>query len=42
MNRVTGENYNGTDSCTVVHIIEKLAKKYDLSCTLLCDTNHIL
>ena len=30
------------DACPVVHIIEKLAKKYDLSCTLLCDTNHVL
>ncbi len=30
------------DACPVVKIIEKLAKKYELSCTLLCDTNHVL
>lgn len=30
------------DACPVVKIIEKLAKKYEVSCTLLCDTNHVL
>lgn len=30
------------DACPVVRIVEKLAKKYEISCTLLCDTNHIL
>ena len=30
------------DACPVVHIIEKLAKKYKIPCTLLCDTNHVL
>ena len=30
------------DACPVVRIVEKLAKKYKISCTLLCDTNHIL
>lgn len=30
------------DACPVVKNIEKLAKKYEVSCTLLCDTNHVL
>lgn len=30
------------DACPVVKIIEKLAKKYEVPCTLLCDTNHVL
>ena len=30
------------DACPVVRIIEKLAKKYKIPCTLLCDTNHVL
>lgn len=30
------------DACPVVDIVEKIAKKYNLSVTLLCDTNHIL
>lgn len=30
------------DACPVVSIVEKLAKKYDIPCTLLCDTNHVL
>lgn len=30
------------DACPVVRIVEKLAKKYEVSCTLLCDTNHVL
>ena len=30
------------DACPVVRIIEKLAKKYEIPCTLLCDTNHVL
>ena len=30
------------DACPVVHIIEKIAKKYQIAVTLLCDTNHIL
>ena len=30
------------DACPVVHIIEKIAKKYDCAVTLLCDTNHVL
>ena len=30
------------DECPVVGIIEKIAEKYNISTTLLCDTNHIL
>ena len=30
------------DACPVVRIVEKIAKKYDVTVTLLCDTNHIL
>ena len=30
------------DACPVVHIVEKLAKKYEILCKLLCDTNHVL
>lgn len=30
------------DACPVIPIIEKIAKKYEVSCTLLCDTNHLL
>ena len=30
------------DASPVVHIVEKLAKKYEISCALLCDTNHVL
>lgn len=30
------------DACPVVDIVEKIARKYNLSVTLLCDTNHIL
>lgn len=30
------------DACPVVRIVEKLAEKYNISCTLLCDTNHVL
>ena len=30
------------DACPVVHIVEKLAKKYKLPCVLICDTNHVL
>ena len=30
------------DACPVVRIVEKLAKKYEIPCTLLCDTNHML
>ena len=30
------------DACPVVRIIEKLAKKYEIPCILLCDTSHVL
>lgn len=30
------------DACPVVSIVEKLAEKYAIPVTLLCDTNHIL
>lgn len=30
------------DACPVVHIVETLAKKYEIACTLLCDTNHFM
>lgn len=30
------------DACPVVSIIEKLAEKHNLPCTLLCDTNHVM
>lgn len=30
------------DACSVIDIVEKIAEKYHISTTLLCDTNHIL
>lgn len=30
------------DACPVVRIVEKIAKQYQIPCTLLCDTNHVL
>jgi uncharacterized protein YaiI (UPF0178 family) len=30
------------DACPVVRIAEKIAKKYEIPCILLCDTNHVL
>ena len=30
------------DACPVVRIVERLAKQYEVPCTLLCDTNHVL
>ena len=30
------------DACPVVHTVEKVAKKYGVTVTLLCDTNHAL
>lgn len=30
------------DACPVVCIVEKIAEKYDVPVTLLCDTNHVL
>ena len=34
--------YVDADACPVVCIVEDLAKKYEVPCTLLCDTNRIL
>lgn len=34
--------YVDADACPVVGIVEKLAKKYEMQTTLLCDTNHVL
>ena len=34
--------YVDADACPVTRIIEKLAKKYEIPCVLLCDTNHVL
>lgn len=36
------EIFVDADACPVVKIIEKIAKKYNVGVTLLCDTNHIL
>ena len=30
------------DACPVVGIVEKIAEKYNIPTTLLCDTNHVL
>ena len=30
------------DACPVVRIVETLAKKHEVPCNLLCDTNHVL
>lgn len=30
------------DACPVVKIIERVARKYEIEVTLLCDTNHVL
>lgn len=29
------------DACSVVGIVETIAEKYNISTTLLCDTNHV-
>ncbi len=34
--------YVDADACPVVGIVEKLARKNQISVTLLCDTNHVL
>lgn len=34
--------YVDADACPVVKIIERIAKKYDIPCILLCDTNHVM
>ena len=30
------------DACPVVRIVERIAEKYQVAVTLLCDTNHVL
>jgi len=34
--------YVDADACSVAHIVEKIAEKYIIPVTLLCDTNHVL
>lgn len=34
--------YVDADACPVVPIVERIANKYQIPVTLLCDTNHIL
>ena len=34
--------YVDADACPVVRIVEKLAKKYSIPCTLVCDSNHVM
>lgn len=34
--------YVDADACPVVRIIETVARKYDVPCVMLCDTNHVL
>ena len=34
--------YVDADACPVVRIVEKIAEKYQIPVTLLCDTNHVL
>ncbi len=34
--------YVDADACPVVRIVEKIAEKYIIPVTLLCDTNHVI
>lgn len=34
--------YVDADACPVVKIVERVAKDYNIPCTLLCDTNHVI
>ena len=34
--------YVDADACPVTKIVERVAKKYDIPCILLCDTNHVM
>ena len=34
--------YVDADACPVIRIVEKIAEKYTIPVTLLCDTNHVL
>lgn len=42
INKAELQIYVDADACPVVGIVEKLAKKYEIPVTLLCDTNHVL
>ena len=42
MESVVMQIYVDADACPVVGIVEKIAGKYQISVTLLCDTNHVL
>lgn len=33
--------YVDADACPVVCIVEQIAEKHNVPCTLLCDTNHV-
>lgn len=39
---LTMQIFVDADACPVVHIVEKVAEKYNIPVTLLCDTNHVL
>lgn len=34
--------YVDADACPVTKIVERVAQKHNIPCTLLCDTNHVL
>ena len=34
--------YVDADACPVVRIVERLAKKHEVPCVLLSDTNHVI
>ena len=38
----TMQIYVDADACPVVGIVEKIAERYRIPVTLLCDTNHVL
>lgn len=42
INKAELQIYVDADACPVVRIVEKLAKRYEIPVTLLCDTNHVL
>lgn len=41
-NKTITKIYVDADACPVVNIIEKIARKYNIPVTLLCDTSHAL
>ena len=34
--------YVDGDSCNVLHLVEKVAKKFELECHIFCDPNHMI